>query len=134
VSALYPLHIAMNIGVNELDTVQYLTNMFFRGVIEGRVEIAITIMGPTLMFTNAQDVTFVQLDNSILNEYTEAVAHVVQQINRASHNYFTNTLVGGITTSNGGFATQPNTGFGISGIGLSNGTLANWSNPHRNTP
>ena len=137
-SALYPLHIAaMSIGINELDTVQYLTNMFFRGLIEGKVEIAITVMGPTLMFTNAQDVTFVQLDNSILNEYTESVTHVTKTMNHSTapaYTYFTNSLAGTTTGAHTTVGTQPNNGAGLTGIGISNGTLANWSTVNRNCP
>jgi hypothetical protein len=83
-NAFYPVAINMLTISHELDTVQTLTNMFFRGIVEGSVTVAIMASGTRLLFNNAESATFIELDDTIKTEYTDAVGMYIKKLHAAS--------------------------------------------------
>lgn len=79
-SQLYPVSINMSVSQFDIETVQYLTDMYFKGVINGKVIVSITAKGTTLLFDNAEDVTYIELDDSVLRDYAESIQHVARKI------------------------------------------------------
>lgn len=79
-SQLYPVSIKMQVSQFNIETVQYITDMYFKGQIEGQVKVCITAQGTTLLFTNPQDVTYVELDTSVIEQYIQSVRHIEKQL------------------------------------------------------
>ena len=87
-SQLYPVSIKMQVSQFNIDTVQYITDMYFKGQIEGQVKVCITAQGTTLLFTNPQDVTYVELDTSVIEQYIQSVRHIEKQLSSYKHRGF----------------------------------------------
>lgn len=80
-SALYSVSINnLNTMQYDLDTIQYLTNMFFRGVVDGDVIVCTTAQGSRLLFTNPESATYVELDTGLQAEYVDSVSYITKRL------------------------------------------------------
>jgi hypothetical protein len=102
----------------DLDTIQYLTNMFFRGVVEGDVIVCTTATGPRLLFTNAESATYVELDTGLKAEYADAVSHITKRLSDSMW-------------SKG--AIDPSAYLSVGGTSIAAGTLTNHTSVYNNT-
>jgi hypothetical protein len=118
-SGLFSVPIDLRVSMSNIETLQILTDMYFKGVLEGKATIAITASGACLLFTDPKDVTYVELDNAIINEYCQSVTALQRQLSAVSFTSQDHAL-------NGYF----HNGTGIATTSLSNATIApgSWSN------
>ena len=130
-SALYPVSINLNVNSDDIETYQVLTDMYFKGVIEGQAFISVTAKGTQLLFTHDQDVTYVELDNSILEDYKRSVTTLVKKLNNS---IFESAYLNTNTVNNGHYYIGDNS---ISANGLSanlhNSSNASMKNPNSGT-
>ena len=103
-SALYPVSINLNVNSDDIETYQVLTDMYFKGVIEGQAFISVTAKGTQLLFTHDQDVTYVELDNSILEDYKRSVTTLVKKLNNS---IFESAYLNTNTVNNGHYYIGP---------------------------
>jgi len=120
-SGLFSVPIDLRVSMSNIETLQILTDMYFKGVLEGKATIAITASGACLLFTDPKDVTYVELDNAIINEYCQSVTALQRQLSAVSFTSQDHTH-----TLNGYF----HNGTSIATNSISNATIApgSWSN------
>lgn len=80
---LHPIAIEMRVGQYEIEAIQHLTDMFFRGIVEGAVIVATTASGTHLLFTNAESATYVELEENLKLEYISSVGYISKRMNSA---------------------------------------------------
>lgn len=118
---LYPVNVDLHLSANDIDTYQVLTDMYFKGVINGEVILSITAKGTQLLFTNDQDVTYVELDNSVIEDYKKSVTALVKKLNSS---IFDSAFKGHHINHGSHYFGDPNA-MSISTIATNN--IANWS-------
>ena len=109
----HPKQINLEVSLIDISLLQELTDMYFTGVLNGSVLLTISAHGTSLMFDNAEDLTLIELDPSILKDYSSKIKTMVSRLSR-SVNPWTDNITASPAHQFGDIATHQ--------------TLTNWTN------